>query len=68
MPNGVNKMHMLGVSFLAAIGFTMSIFISNLAFRTSIYGVEAKMGIFAASVLASFVGYYILSKASDKKS
>ena len=66
MPTGVTKQQMLGVSFLAAIGFTMSLFISNLAFRSSIFVIEAKMGIFAASVLASFVGYYILKKSIEK--
>jgi len=66
MPTGVNYMQMLGVSFLAAIGFTMSLFISNLAFGTSVHVVEAKMGIFAASVIASLIGYNILNKSLDK--
>lgn len=64
LPTGVTKMQMFGVSFLAAIGFTMSLFISNLAFGTSIHVTEAKIGIFTASVLASLVGYYILNKST----
>jgi Na+:H+ antiporter, NhaA family len=66
LPDGMNKQHVIGAGFLAAIGFTMSLFISGLAFTDVEYITQAKIGILSASVLASFVGYFIIKKASAK--
>jgi len=65
LPSDINNMHMLGVGFLAAIGFTMSLFVSTLSFSEQIYIDEAKMGILFASVVASFIGYMIIRYAND---
>jgi NhaA family Na+:H+ antiporter len=54
---------MLGVSFLAAIGFTMSLFITTLAFQDADYQIQAKIGILFASIIAGVAGYLILNKA-----
>ncbi len=52
---------MIGVGFLAGIGFTMSIFVSLLAFPNQIESQEiAKISILAASFLSGIVGYSIL--------
>lgn len=51
-----------GIGFLASIGFTMSMFISTLAFTDEIYLVQAKLGIFAASVAGGWIGYRLLRR------
>lgn len=51
-----------GIGFLASIGFTMSMFISTLAFTDETFLVQAKLGIFAASIAGGFIGYRLLRK------
>jgi len=53
----------IGLGFLAGIGFTVSLFITELAFKESIFSDEAKLGIFVASTVAGVVGYLILRSA-----
>ena len=60
LPAGVTKMHVLGVGFLAGIGFTVAIFISGIAFDDPALVDQAKMGIFVASVAAAVIGYALL--------
>jgi len=67
LPRGMNKVHLLGVGFLAAIGFTMSLFIGGLAFIDKVHIEEAKMGVLFASVLASFAGFFIIKYANKMK-
>jgi Na+/H+ antiporter NhaA len=45
---------MIGVAFLAGIGFTMSLFISGFAFSNPLYIKQAKYGILIASFLRHF--------------
>ena len=52
----------VGLSFLASIGFTMSMFVTMLAFDDVAFQVQAKVGIFAASILGGVTGYLILRK------
>ncbi|GAB1404504.1 sodium/proton antiporter NhaA [Lentimicrobium sp.] len=66
LPSDFSLRHLIGTGFLAGIGFTMSLFISELAFRNSLYTEEAKMGILMASLVAGLAGYFILR--SGKKS
>ena len=62
LPDGIKMIDILGISFLCGIGFTMSLFINNLAF-TSIELVDAsKLGIFVGSIIAAIVGYNILKR------
>lgn len=57
LPEGVSAKHILGVAWLAGIGFTMSIFISELGFQGSPETIiVAKTGILAASLLAAVLG------------
>lgn len=53
----VNWKHMIGLGLLAAIGFTMSIFISMLAFKSSFTQDESKMSVMVASFIAMFLAY-----------
>lgn len=62
LPVGVSLFQLFGVSFLAAIGFTMSLFVTELAFTDAQLITEAKVGIFAASLLGGSLGYLLLSK------
>ena len=62
LPQGANWGSLFGCSVLCGIGFTMSLFIANLAFGQSApqLAVSAVLGILAASVVAAVVGYLLL--------
>ncbi|RXG14276.1 sodium/proton antiporter (NhaA family) [Leeuwenhoekiella aestuarii] len=61
IPKDITLRHIIGTSFLAGIGFTMAIFVSNLAFESDpLYNLSAKMGILIGSVIAAIIGYLIL--------
>lgn len=66
LPEGVTWRHVYGASFFAGIGFTMSIFISGLAFVPTEFEQIAKVGIFAASILAALAGIVILAWSPKK--
>lgn len=66
LPEDISFRHIIGISFLAAIGFTMSLFITGLAFRSEDYILQAKLGILIASLVAGTVGYIILHKTLKK--
>lgn len=61
LPSQTNWFAMIGASMLAGIGFTMSIFISTLAFEDPTHQDTAKMAVFLASSLAILFGYTWLS-------
>jgi NhaA family Na+:H+ antiporter len=67
MPAGVNWGQIWGVSLLGGIGFTMSIFISELAFIDPALIEEAKIAIFIASILAGIFGFLVLQQTLPKK-
>ncbi len=57
LPPGLNWRHVFGAGVLGGIGFTMSIFITNLAFVGDAAAINAsKMAILLASLLAGIVG------------
>jgi NhaA family Na+:H+ antiporter len=60
LPAGCGWRHMVGMSAVAGIGFTVSLFIAELAFEGPELGAEAKVGIFAGSLLAGVIGYVVL--------
>lgn len=62
LPEGVNWRQMYGVAMLAGVGFTMSLFITDLAFVDPAYIIQAKIGIFTASILCGIGGYLTLRK------
>ena len=53
-----------GLGFLASIGFTMSMFVTALAFQSADNHMQAKVGIFAASIIGGIIGYQLLKKKS----
>lgn len=67
LPKGVTWNHIIGVGFIAGIGFTMSLFINNLAFTDPVLISRAKTGILFASIIAGLIGFIILSREGRKK-
>jgi NhaA family Na+:H+ antiporter len=65
-PNGMNLKNLFGLGFLGSIGFTMSLFVTSLAFSHEELMLQAKLGIFIASILGGIIGYQIL-KNNNKK-
>jgi NhaA family Na+:H+ antiporter len=67
LPTGSNWGQIAGASLLAGIGFTMSLFIANLAFE---YGSEtlisSKAGILCGSLISGVVGYFLLRAATKR--
>lgn len=61
-PPGMNLRNIFGLGLLAAIGFTMSLFVTSLAFDNEAYMTQAKIGIFSASLIGGILGYWVLSK------
>lgn len=65
-PTGMNFRNLLGLGLLAAIGFTMSLFVTSLAYYSEELITQAKIGIFAASIVGGLVGYFVLAKSAAK--
>ncbi|MCA9001042.1 MAG: Na+/H+ antiporter NhaA, partial [Planctomycetes bacterium] len=63
LPSGVNWGHLLGVGCLAGVGFTMSIFISDLAFSDPLAKSWSKSAVLLGSFAAGGLGYFILRSA-----
>jgi NhaA family Na+:H+ antiporter len=61
LPSGARWSQMLGVALLGGIGFTMSIFIANLAFSNPEFLPEAKLAILLGSLLSSIAGIIVLN-------
>lgn len=69
LPEGSSMTQILGVALLGGIGFTMSIFVADLAFlgdETLIF--QAKIGILFASIIAGLSGYLMLRFSSQRNS
>ncbi|MDP3358181.1 MAG: Na+/H+ antiporter NhaA [Lutibacter sp.] len=60
LPKGVKLKNLLGVSILGGLGFTMSLFITNLAYDDETLIAAAKMGVILGSVVTGFLGYMVL--------
>ncbi len=66
LPEGVTWGQIAGAGCLAGIGFTMSLFITDLAFDNESLIATAKVGIIAASLVSGIIGYVLLSKTLPK--
>jgi len=64
---GMTWQRVWGLGFLAGIGFTMSMFITMLAFTSPENAIQSKLGIFAASIVGGIAGYIILRKSSHSR-
>ncbi len=68
LPDGVGWRHIYGGAWLGGIGFTMSLFVADLAFGHSPALDLAKIGILTASVIAGVGGYVILRSVGSVSS
>ena len=67
MPNNANWLSLYGVGVLTGIGFTMSLFIGNLAFVDNTQYMDGvKIGVLAGSLLSTLFGYFLLLITSKK--
>ncbi len=56
----MTNLHLLGVAMAAGVGFTVALFVANLAFAAGPMAEMAKLGILLGSVLAAVLGYLTL--------
>jgi len=63
LPEDVNWRQIHGLSLLAAIGFTMSLFIGNLAFADPAQVDAVKLGVLSGSLIAALAGFFLLKTA-----
>lgn len=70
LPEFVTWRHMLGASVLGGVGFTMAIFVANLAYADALLITEAKLSILVASTVAGVIGFVLLllqAKADQRR-
>ena len=68
MPSNSNWVKFYGVGILTGIGFTMSLFVGNLAFVNYVNEMDGvKIGVLIGSFLSAVVGYFVLLIATQKK-
>ncbi len=67
MPDNSTWMSLYGVSILTGIGFTMSLFVGNLAFAENIQYIDGvKIGVLTGSLLSTLFGYFLLLLTTKK--
>jgi len=67
MPNNSSWLSLYGVSILTGIGFTMSLFVGNLAFVENVQYMDGvKIGVLAGSLLSTLAGYFLLLVTAKK--
>jgi len=67
MPNNSNWINLYGVGILTGIGFTMSLFVGNLAFENNIEYIDGvKIGVLSGSLLSTLLGYFCILISSKK--
>jgi len=67
MPTNSNWVNFYGVGILTGIGFTMSLFIGNLAFVENTQYIDGvKIGVLAGSLMSTLIGYFLLLITSKK--
>jgi len=66
LPQGVSGLHVVAVSAVAGIGFTVSLFIADLAYDDAVLTETAKIGIFAGSLVAALLGAALMVLAARR--
>ena len=66
LPYGANWAHIYGLSALAGIGFTMSLFIGGLSYADPALMNEVRLGVLVASAISAVIGYGVLMAVSSK--
>jgi len=65
-PSGATWPALYGVSILAGIGFTMSLFIGSLAWQDGAHGAALRLGVLGGSILSAIIGLLVLSAATRR--
>jgi NhaA family Na+:H+ antiporter len=60
LPRSMSWWHVLGLGMLGGIGFTVALFVNELAFDNEVLVSDGKMGILAASLISAIIGYVML--------
>ena len=67
MPNNSNWFNLYGVGILTGIGFTMSLFVGNLAFAENMQYMDGvKIGVLTGSLLSTLFGYFLILLTPNK--
>ena len=67
MPTNSNWFNFYGVGILTGIGFTMSLFVGNLAFIENTEYIDGvKLGVLSGSLLSTLAGYFLILSSSRK--
>ncbi|PRY79719.1 NhaA family Na+:H+ antiporter [Yoonia maritima] len=67
LPHGASWVHIYGVSCLAGIGFTMSLFIGSLSFDSPELMNQVRLGVLSGSLVSGLLGYGVLMLASNRR-
>ena len=67
-PRGVSNLHMLGIAMAAGIGFTVALFVTNLAFTDAAFADQSRIGILGASLVAALSAAAVLRLAAARSS
>ena len=68
MPKDTTWPQVYGISLVCGIGFTMSLFVSLLAFEPGDIQEKSKIGIFIGSIISGVLGYIVLRISGNKSS
>ncbi|GIX41821.1 MAG: Na(+)/H(+) antiporter NhaA [Leptospiraceae bacterium] len=66
LPENTTFKQMIGIGFLGGVGFTMSLFINNLAYTENLLLDQARIGILLGSSISGILGYFILLFSSKE--
>ena len=67
LPRDTGWMHVIGLAAVAGIGFTVSLFVTGLAFSDSDLQTDAKLGVLVASIAAAAIGAAVLARAAPRR-
>ena len=68
LPKEFTKIGLFGISLIAGVGFTMSLFIGGLAFGSSVeYAEFVRIGVLMGSIISGLLGYFMLRSAYEKQ-
>jgi len=65
LPRGANWTHVIGLAAIGGVGFTVSLFVTGLAFDNPLFTDDAKIGIVVASLISAMIGSIVLTRAKE---
>lgn len=67
LPKGIGMRHVIGLGLMAGMGFTVSLFIADIAFRDYDGLAQAKIGVLVASLIAATLGFLFMRAIAARK-